>query len=217
LKPGNISAMSAHYGRAGSSGGERRIEIPFVQGVSVVGSSPVECGFRLLTGGLLVRVQPGSFRLLSFAHSHPSRTNSPKGLLKLASAQLSSADPHLCGEGGNGGSACRRWLPKGRHETTRSCSHWPSGCPGLRAFGTGRHSRLRNPGRVPLRASDDSMHRVHHVFDIRGRRLWIDGEGDLRSQKRRYRTCRAHSSMSLWFNEEPGVSWFLVHKEASWS
>jgi hypothetical protein len=64
---------------------------------------------------------------------------------------------------------------------------------------------------------DDSMHRVHHVFDIRGRRLWIDGEGDLRSQKRRYRTCRAHSSISLWFNEEPGVSWFLVHKEASWS
>jgi hypothetical protein len=65
--------------------------------------------------------------------------------------------------------------------------------------------------------TEDSIRRVHRVFDIRGRRLWIDGEGDYKTQKRRYRTCRAHSSVTLWFNLEPGVIWFLVHKEASWS
>ena len=38
---------------------------------------------------------------------------------------------------------------------------------------------------------EDSIRRVHRIFDIRGRRLWIDGEGDYKTQKRRYRTCRA--------------------------
>ena len=57
----DVSAMSAHSGRTGSSEGERRIEIPFVQGDSASEVEPCRARVSPLTGGLLVRVQPGSY------------------------------------------------------------------------------------------------------------------------------------------------------------
>jgi hypothetical protein len=63
---------------------------------------------------------------------------------------------------------------------------------------------------------DDSITRVHRIFDTDGRKIGGATGGGSSSQVRRYRTCRPHSSVVIQYDRSRGTIWRLTAKSAVW-
>jgi hypothetical protein len=63
---------------------------------------------------------------------------------------------------------------------------------------------------------DDSIARVHRIFDTDGRKIGGATGGGSSSQVRRYRTCRPHSAVVIQYDRSRGTIWKLTAKSAVW-
>jgi hypothetical protein len=63
---------------------------------------------------------------------------------------------------------------------------------------------------------DDSIARVHRIFDTDGRKIGGAKGGGFASQVRSYRTCRALSSVVIQYDRSRGTIWKLTAKSAVW-
>jgi hypothetical protein len=63
---------------------------------------------------------------------------------------------------------------------------------------------------------DDSIARVHRIFDTDGRKIGGAKGGGFASQVRSYRTCRPHSSVVIQYDRSRGTIWKLTAKSAVW-
>ena len=63
---------------------------------------------------------------------------------------------------------------------------------------------------------DDSIARVHRIFDTDGRMIGGAKGGGFTSQVRSYRTCRPHSSVVIQYDRTRGTIWKLTAKSADW-
>ena len=63
---------------------------------------------------------------------------------------------------------------------------------------------------------DDSIARVHRIFDTDGRRIGGAKGGGFASQVRSYRTCRTLSSVVIQYERSRGTIWRLTATSAVW-
>lgn len=63
---------------------------------------------------------------------------------------------------------------------------------------------------------DDSIARVHRIFDTDGRKIGGAKGGGFASQVRSYRTCRPLSSLVIQYDRSRGTIWKLTAKSAVW-
>jgi hypothetical protein len=63
---------------------------------------------------------------------------------------------------------------------------------------------------------DDSIVRVHRIFDTDGRKIGGARGGGFASQVRSYRTCRSLSSVVIQYDRSRGTIWKLTAKSAVW-
>ena len=63
---------------------------------------------------------------------------------------------------------------------------------------------------------DDSIARVHRIFDTDGRKIGGAKGGGFVSQVRSYRTCRPLSSVVIQYDRSRGTIWKLTAKSADW-
>ena len=63
---------------------------------------------------------------------------------------------------------------------------------------------------------DDSIARVHRIFDTDGRKSGGAKGGGFASQVRSYRTCRPLSSLVIQYDRSRGTIWKLTAKSAVW-
>jgi hypothetical protein len=64
--------------------------------------------------------------------------------------------------------------------------------------------------------TDDSIARVHRIFDTDGRKIGGAKGGGFASQVRSYRTCRPLSSVVIQYDRSRGTIWKLTAKSAVW-
>ena len=63
---------------------------------------------------------------------------------------------------------------------------------------------------------DDSIARVHRIFNTDGRRIGGAKGGGFASQVRSYRTCSPLSSVVIQYDRSRGTIWKLTAKSAVW-
>ena len=63
---------------------------------------------------------------------------------------------------------------------------------------------------------DDSIARVHRIFNTDGRRIGGAKGGGFASQVRSYRTCSPLASVVIQFDRSRGTIWKLTAKSAVW-